>query len=46
LGVRSGFLANEKEIGDLRLKGQQIAIMSVGDAIEKMANEISGTNLP
>jgi len=46
LGTRKGFLDNEKEIEDLRLKGQQIAVMSAGDAIERMADEILSANLP
>ena len=46
LGLRSGFLANEAEIQKLKLKGKTIEVQSVGDAIERMADNLSTMDLP
>ena len=46
LGMRSGFLANETEIRGLKLREREIEVLSVGAAIERMADDISNTDLP
>jgi len=46
VGVRSGFLANEVEIRNLKLMERAVEVLSVGHAIEKMADDIANTDLP
>jgi len=46
VGVRSGFLANEAEIRNLKLREHIIEVLSVGDAIERMADDIVNTDMP
>jgi len=46
LGMRSGFLANETKIRGLKLREREIEVLSVGDAIERMADDIANTDLP
>ncbi len=46
VGVRSGFLANEEEIRNLKIKGLEVEVLSVGDAIERMSDDVVSIDLP
>jgi len=43
VGVRSGFLANEVK---LKLGERVIEVLSVGDAIERMSDDVANTDMP
>jgi len=46
IGVRSGFLANEEEIRNLKIKDLEIEVLSVGEAIDRMSDDIASIALP
>jgi CRISPR-associated protein Cst2 len=46
VGVRKGFLGNETELQTLTVKGQKVELLSVGAAIEKLADDVSKADMP
>jgi CRISPR-associated protein Cst2 len=46
VGVRKGFLSNETELQTLTVKGQKVELLSAGDAIEKLADDLSKADMP
>lgn len=46
VGIRKGFLSNEAELQTLIMKGQKVELLSVGDAIEKLADDVSKADMP
>jgi len=46
IGVRKGFLSNETDLQNLTFRGQRIELLSVGEAIEKLADDVSKTDMP
>jgi hypothetical protein len=46
IGVRKGFLSNETELQHLTVRGQEIELLSVGEAIEKLADDVSKADMP
>lgn len=46
IGVRKGFLSNETDLQHLTVRGQKIEVLSVGEAIEKLADDVSKADMP